>query len=311
MRDRPLLLACTLLLLAAGPAWATDVTVDVVISGDLVIAALTGACDPTRWPTDPNLAGCNYKWTKGAVQAGAQSQQIGGSLIIRGGKGQGSGCGFAGECWSNDYCEDGVCCASDCPGACWYCQAGSGTCGARPAGFECRSAAGACDAAEVCNGTAHECPADGFKGAGVVCRAEAAGGCDQAETCTGTSSACPADVVKPAGTLCRAVAGVCDVAETCNGSSGLCPPDGFRPAGTLCDDGNGNTYHDRCTGVSAACQGTTKTCPANTACVTYTASADGTADCVPSYAAAGTACNDGLSCTTGEKCDGRGACVAQ
>jgi hypothetical protein len=309
--------ALALLLASSSTAMAVDTTVNVIISGHLVIAAPTGACDTTQWPTDPNLTGCNYKWTYGLVQSGAQSKQVGGNVVVRGGKGQGSTCAFAGECWSNDYCEDGVCCATACgtpSGDCYYCKGtaagGNGTCAVRPSGFECRPTAGSCDNAEVCNGSSQACPTDGFKSSGTVCRA-AASSCDSQEVCTGTAAACPTDIVAAAGTLCRASAGNCDVAEYCTGSSGTCPANGYQPAGTLCDDANGNTYHDRCSGTSATCAGTTKTCPAATACVSYTAIADGTPDCTPNYVAAGTTCSDGLSCTTGEKCNGKGACVAQ
>ncbi|MEZ4252318.1 MAG: hypothetical protein R3B99_29240 [Polyangiales bacterium] len=50
---------------------------------------------------------------------------------------------------------------------------------ARPAGTTCRPAAGPCDVADVCNGTALTCSTDGFAPATTVCRA-AMGTCDVA-----------------------------------------------------------------------------------------------------------------------------------
>ena len=43
------------------------------------------------------------------------------------------------------------------------------------------------------------------------------GACDSAEVCDGSTNACPADVLATAGTECRASAGGCDVAEVCDG----------------------------------------------------------------------------------------------
>ena len=84
-----------------------------------------------------------------------------------------------------------------------------------------------------------------------------------------------------AGTSCRDAAGVCDVAETCSGSSSTCPADarsnaGCRPAVDACD-------------VAETCDGVGTECPQ-----------DG-------YQPDGTACNDGIGCTTSDQCSG-GAC---
>jgi cysteine-rich repeat protein len=70
------------------------------------------------------------------------------------------------------------------------------SCAYRPAGEECRAAAGDCDVAEQCTGTAAECPADAFASASTVCR-PAASECDVAEHCTGDAVACPADTGLP------------------------------------------------------------------------------------------------------------------
>lgn len=110
-----------------------------------------------------------------------------------------------------------------------------------PTSTRCRTASGACDVDDFCNGSG-SCP-DLKKAAGTVCRV-ADGTCDLAETCNGTSKSCPIDGVKSAGTVCRAANpnNSCDVAETCNGSSKSCPGNGFKPTGSACaDDGNACT----------------------------------------------------------------------
>ncbi|HEY3354648.1 MAG TPA: kelch repeat-containing protein [Polyangia bacterium] len=123
-----------------------------------------------------------------------------------------------------------------------------------PAGTVCRAAAGVCDAPETCDGTSVTCPADAKKVAGTVCRA-AIGLCDLAETCNGTSVDCPADALKAAGTTCRAAADpTCDVAETCSGTSAACPPDTVLPPSTVCRAATGpEDRPEYCTGLSGVC----------------------------------------------------------
>lgn len=125
-------------------------------------------------------------------------------------------------------------------------------CRIRPSGVACRDAAGLCDAAEVCDGVASTCPADGFLTLGTECRATA-GSCDVAETCSGAGPACPADAFEPSTVECRGPAGVCDVAENCTGSDAACPSDDkstseCRPAAGLCD-------------IPESCDGVNDTCP--------------------------------------------------
>jgi FG-GAP repeat len=156
----------------------------------------------------------------------------------------GGACATNTECGSG-FCVDGVCCDSACgggdPNSCQACSvatgaAADGTCGVRAAGIVCRAAAGACDAAEKCNGTSTTCPADGFAAASTVCRA-AAGVCDVAETCTGSSAACPTDRYASSSTVCRPADGSCDMTETCTGTSVSCPTDRDRPNLSLCTGG--------------------------------------------------------------------------
>src|SRR5205814_8080994 len=88
----------------------------------------------------------------------------------------------------------------------------------------CRSAAGACDVAESCDGGHDACPADVFRPSSTVCRASRDESCDPAELCTGTSAACPADVVSCADVCGN---GIAEAGEDCddgvaNGTPGSC-----------------------------------------------------------------------------------------
>jgi len=183
-------------------------------------------------------------------------------------------------------------------------------------GTECRASADICDVAEVCDGVAAECPADGFASAATTCRA-AADVCDVAEACTGSSAACPADGFESAATVCRAAAGLCDVAESCTGSGPSCPTDAFAPPATVCNAGSGDLCDpdETCTGTSAAC-------PADTVASTGTVCRAGSGDlCDPdevcsgsaddacpvdTIASAGTVCNPGSGdlCDPDEVCSG-------
>ncbi len=125
----------------------------------------------------------------------------------------GDACGSKVECVSG-FCVDGVCCDTACgDGNTADCQACSiatgasadGACAPLAKGIECRMASDECDAAETCNGTAVECPADSSIPDGTPC----AGG-----TCT---------------------AGVCKN-ETGNGGAG----GGAGSGGTGGNGGNGN-----------------------------------------------------------------------
>jgi cysteine-rich repeat protein len=232
--------------------------------------------------------------------------------------------------------DDGNVCTRD------VCGGGGATCQhpAGNAGAVCRAAAGACDVAEVCDGVASTCPADGKST--TVCR-PAAGPCDVPESCDGTSDGCPVDAFVPSATVCRPSAGECDVAETCTGSSAACPADALVAAGTPCtDDGNVCT-RDVCGSASAGCQhpagnagtvcraaagvcdvaevcdGVASTCPANAFAPSTVACrpAAGPCDVAETCTGAGAACpTDAKStavcrpaaseCDVAERCDGVG-----
>jgi hypothetical protein len=138
-------------------------------------------------------------------------------------------CNGAETCNGAGHCQAGTpipCQAQDSCHLAGVCNPATGACTnpAKPAGTVCRPAAGVCDVAEVCDGTAAGCPADAFASASTECRAST-GPCDPAESCTGTSADCPADTLASSSTVCRPSTGACDAPEYCTGDSGACPLD--------------------------------------------------------------------------------------
>lgn len=120
------------------------------------------------------------------------------------------------------------------------CNANDPCCGAdgqrfRPAGTVCRSAAGVCDVAEVCDGAHATCPSDAKSTN--TCRA-AQGACDVVEHCDGTHDQCPSDTKAADGTACSNGL-FCDGAETC--SAGSC-----RDNADPCATGSCDETLDRC-----------------------------------------------------------------
>src|SRR5262249_51638316 len=99
-------------------------------------------------------------------------------------KPDGQTCGASTEC-VNGNCVDGVCCNGPCGGGANDCQACNlngkvGVCSPVAQGTVCRATAGACDAAEACDGASLGCPGDAKQPSSVTCRS-AAGPCDAAE----------------------------------------------------------------------------------------------------------------------------------
>jgi cysteine-rich repeat protein len=177
------------------------------------------------------------------------------------------------------------------------CEAGFCVNQVEPAGTPCRSAAGVCDLAEVCDGSSDVCPSDGLAGPSVVCRA-AAGPCDAEERCSGSATTCPGNTFLPGSTVCRASAGSCDSTEFCTGSTAMCPTDSVLPLGTACRASTGACDPaESCNGFA--------TCPADRTAADGTACADGTV------------CNGAETCMMGScrpgtalSCDDRNACTA-
>ena len=235
----------------------------------------------------------------------------------------GRACTSSADCGSSS-CVDGVCCASACGGGdttdCQACSVAAGgttdgTCTPVSAARVCRPSAGICDAAETCDGSSLQCPANALASPGTTCRASA-GACHIAEACMGTSAACPADTLTPVGTTCRASVGACDVAEACTGVSQACPADSVVAAGTTCRASAGACdVAEACTGASAACP-SDKLAPAGQACRTSAGACDivetcsGSAAACPanSFVAAGTICQPATNaCQSPGTCSGSGA----
>ncbi len=237
----------------------------------------------------------------------------------------GVACASHGEC-AGGQCVDGRCCNSACGGgSAGDCQACStvggslfdGLCLPVSSANVCRAAAGDCDVAEVCSGTAVACPANVLRSAATTCRA-ANGPCDAPEVCTGAAASCPADAVRPSGFTCRPSAGVCDVAETCTGGARTCPgdfkrTDTCRPAAGACDvaeacDGSGNACpDDERVAAGTVCRGVVDACDVGETC-------DGTGVACPAdqsllaCCATDAACGDGDTCTV-DTCSPQGGCL--
>lgn len=189
---------------------------------------------------------------------GASGSSSGGVYVFSHALSPGDTCTLATDCASGS-CADGVCCDRPCDGACESCT--TGVCTAFAAATECRASSGACDPAEVCDGSHGDCPPDQLALAGTECRA-LGGDCDVTEHCDGASATCPADAVRPAGGLCRIAAGACDADDSCDGASPTCPADAPAPDGTACSDGDECTFEDtcqagQCTAGEPVCDGPT------------------------------------------------------
>jgi hypothetical protein len=223
-------------------------------------------------------------FTVGLVQAGADTRVITGSVLIRGGKGNGAACAAGSECWLTDYCEDNVCCCNapgstivngtstptcyqqqyannsiygnnNDPGSLYQCgncaacnKTGSGTCAAS---INARSSA---RGSSTCRPAA--LAADGS-----TCDVAEACTCD-GPTCPSSAQQCPADSFGNSGTVfasgwpagqCRVPRGSCDVAGVCPGGTAVCPANQVRLASAyyVCAGQNTNGVCDgvtRCTG---------------------------------------------------------------
>jgi hypothetical protein len=160
----------------------------------------------------------------------------------------GGTCATNSDCGSG-FCTDGVCCNTACGGgAANDCQACNlpgtvGTCSPLTANTVCRASTGACDAAEVCNGSAVACPADVTAANGTSC--------NDGNVCTQTD-ACQAGACSGNNPVTCTAADQCHVAGVCDPSSGACSSPAAAD-GTLCDDANSCTPGDTCT--AGACAG--------------------------------------------------------
>ena len=108
----------------------------------------------------------------------------------------------------------------------------AGPCAGQPAGFVCRASAGACDAAETCDGTNAACPADAKLAAGTECRASA-GQCAVrgGKAATARTARVRRTASRLRGRRAAMPAPKCTNQDTCN-AMGSCTDNGFKAAGT-------------------------------------------------------------------------------
>jgi hypothetical protein len=225
----------------------------------------------------------------------------------------GGECRTAGDCKSG-FCADGVCCRSDCSGACQSCavEGSVGTCTNVPVGADPRNdcpddGIASCGRDGSCDGTG-SCA---LYAAGTICRAQScststvshAGRCDGAGSCGAvTSDGCGPYMCNSAGNACRAD---CASNADCVGGAacvnGSCGP---KPPGAACatagDCASGFCAQGVC--CSTACNGTCRSCAiagSEGQCIDVPAGTDPLNQCADDGAA---------SCGKDGTCDGAGAC---
>ncbi|RKH52006.1 putative metal-binding motif-containing protein [Corallococcus aberystwythensis] len=148
----------------------------------------------------------------------------------------------------------------------------------------------------------------------VGCQEAGCGGqsCDDGDACT-TGDHCKgsgleAQCLPSQTTKCTQPTGICDAPQACNPNTGLCEATAST-VGKSCDDGNLCTDGDAC-GANGLCAGTPRSCTTTGQCVENQGTCNtATGDCVFTSRPDTTACQDPLTCTTGDHCDGNGNCV--
>lgn len=182
-------------------------------------------------------------------------------------------------------------------------------------GATCRASAGACDVAEVCDGTDVACPGDVMQPLGHVCRA-ASGACDVAEICNGVGPTCPNDAVAPDTFQCgTAGSEECDADDFCDGTAKSCP-DLVKPNTATCGSAPSGACdaQDHCAGVGTTC--TPEFAPSTTTCGSSVDTecdnpdtCDGAGNCQVNNEPNTTNCGDqGVECHVNDKCKGDGTC---
>ena len=204
-------------------------------AGTCFVGSDFSACGPTEY-CNPN-EGCTARPT-GSDLGTTTPPDMGTTPLVDGGPVDGGpidqGPAECGEpCDTGDRCEVGV----------FDCASGSPVCvrdRLREAGSVCRPAAGACDVAEVCDGTTPACPLDAFEATGTAC---SEGFCDGLGACS--------DGCTP-GASCS-TGNPCEIGTvSCGSGSPVCQRSGNAPNGASCAATQNGAWGS-CGGFSGAC----------------------------------------------------------
>jgi hypothetical protein len=256
-------------------------------------------------------------------------------------KAAGTACDDGDPCTSGDACDAAATCsgtalvcdqapAASCQDSktSWSYEA-AGTCAAGQCAYKktvadcpvvCDPATGLCSD-DLCIGVACDAPPAGCFLPGGTCEAgkcvypkqPVGDPCDDGDACTtgdgcSATGACmgtPVDCYEPPPTACadsktsRSFAKIGFCSSAAGGTCTYAPTD--TPCAFGCEGSTGLCMEDPCAGV--ACDS-----PPSPCVVAMGKCTDGT--CAYAPLAKGAPCNDGLDCTKGEACDGKGACLA-
>jgi hypothetical protein len=145
-------------------------------------------------------------------------------------------------------------------------------------GTACSEVDSECDLQDTCQGGV--CTDNGVKPQGVACGDPSIDICDRSDICDGFGL-CEANHL-PDGSGCGDAGSQCVNADSC--LDGLCHDNGFVAAGAACGDSS------------------TGQCDGPDGC-------DGAGLCASNHTSVGTACDDGVLCTTADSCDESGQCA--
>lgn len=128
--------------------------------------------------------------------------------------------------------------------------------------------------------------------------------CSDGNACT-TGDKCTNGTCAPTGTTNCADTNPCTEDTQCNPASGCVN----APKSGSCDDGNICTVGDSCSGGNCVGGTGSLSCNDNNDCTIDSCDPNVSGGCKYVNAASGASCSDGNACTTGDHCNGSGACV--